>query len=174
MKRSHNKGMTVTELVVAIAVFGMISAMGVPSFQKMIERNHLKAAAESFKADLLLARTEAIKRSRDVLIARATGNAGAWCYGLSTTAACDCAETSQMAADYCNIKRVSGDAFGETNMNAAAINNNTVDFRRGTIGANGVTFSTNSYSARVVFSDAGRVRLCTPVGMIGLPDYEDC
>ncbi len=175
MKRQYSKGMTFPELMVTIAVFGIISAMGVPSFQKMIERNQLKEAAESFKSDMLLARTESFKRSQNVLISRTTGNAGVWCYGLSADAVnpvCDC--TQALAPGNCNIKRVSGAGFNETNMDTAAINDNTFDFRRGTIGNNGVTFSTNNYSARVVFSGAGRVRVCTPVGSVGLTDYPDC
>jgi type IV fimbrial biogenesis protein FimT len=174
MRRKSNQGMTIPELITAVAVMGVISAMGIPSFQKLIERNRLKQAAESFKSDVLLARTEAIKRSQNIFVSRTTGNAGAWCYGLRTSTACDCAETSVAASDYCNVKRVSGADFGQINMETAGVNNNQFDFRRGTIGANGVTFSTNNYSARVIFSNAGRVRLCTPAGTVGLPDFPDC
>lgn len=173
MNKNH-KGVTLLELLIVIAIVGIIAALGMPSYQRLIERNRLKEAVESFKSDVMLARTEAIKRSQNILINRTTGNAGTWCYGLSTKAACSCVQTSDAAADYCEIKRVPGADFSFTNMAAAAANNSTFNFRRGTIGSDGVTFTTTIYSARVVFNNVGRVRICTPSGATGLPDYPGC
>lgn len=55
-----------------------------------------------------------------------------------------------------------GDNFEQTNLEASIINNNTFNFRRGTTNAGGATFSTAHYAVRVVFSDIGRIRLCSP------------
>lgn len=167
--------MTIIELLVVLVVVGIISSMGIPAFQKMLERHRLKEAAESFKSDVLFARTEALKQSRNVAISRTSGNNGAWCYGLrANDASCDCAQTTTSATDYCDLKRVLGADFNQTNLDAGGTNNNQVDFRRGTIANNGVTFSTANYSARVVFSQVGRVRICTPTGTLGLPEFPDC
>ena len=186
MKKQKMAGFTLIEALVVIAIIGILAALGVPSFQDMLERNRLKQVVESLKSDLQFARSEAIKHSEDVIVSRKTGNAGSWCYGLarknpSTKTSCDCEETDSDEDDYCDIKIVSGANFGSTNMNSAS-GNSTFDFRRGTIGANGVTFSTNKYGTRVVFSDVGRVRICSPstvanpmpTGKVGLPDKESC
>lgn len=175
-------GFTLIEALVVIAIIGILAALGVPSFQDMLERNRLKQVVESLKSDMQLARTRAIKQSQNIIVSRTTGNAGSWCYGLSaTTPSCDCKQATVTSTDDCEIKSISGSNYGAVNM-VSNSGNSTFDFRRGTIGANGVTFSTNKYGTRVVFSDVGRVRICSPstvanpmpTGKVGLPDKESC
>jgi type IV fimbrial biogenesis protein FimT len=178
MNRQKNAGFTLLETMIVIAIIGILAAIAVPSFQDMIETNRLKQAVESFQSDMQFARTEAIKRSMDIIVSRTTGDAGAWCYGLArktsvSKTSCDCAETDVADADYCDIKIVSGTNFSTTNMDSAS-GNSSFSFRRGTIGANGVTFSTANYEARVVFSDTGRIRICTPAGSTGISSYSGC
>ncbi|MDO9423976.1 MAG: GspH/FimT family pseudopilin [Methylobacter sp.] len=166
MSRQKNAGFTLLEAMIVVAIMGVLAAIAVPSYQDTLERNRLKQAAEGLKSDMQFARTEAIKKSQSIVVSRKTGNAGAWCYGLAirtnskTSCNCDVADTS--ASNYCDIKRIAGVDFKITNMETALINNNTFSSRRGTISAGGVTFRTAKYAVRVVYSDVGRVKLCTP------------
>ncbi len=170
MNKKYRQGFTLTELMITVAIIGILASLAVPSFQDMIERNRLKEAVEGLKSDLMFARTEAIKRSQNVVISRSPGDAGEWCYGLNVAANCDC-----NTANACVIKTVLGSQFSSIiNMNAAATNNSTFDFRRGTIGANGVTFSTSHYAARVIFSDTGRIRICSPDSAKAMGGYDAC
>lgn len=152
-----------------VTILGILASFAVPSYQDMIERNRLKQAAESLKSDMQFARTEAIKRSQNVVISRTAGNSGAWCYGLNFNTNCDCT-----TAGSCGIKTVSGSDFSNVISMTTSVNNSTFDFRRGTIGPSGVTFNTAHYSARIVFSAVGRIRICTPTGTTGLPGYPVC
>lgn len=183
MNRPKNTGFTLLELMIVIAIIGILAAIAVPSFQGILERDRLKQVAEALKSDMQFARTEAIKRSNDIIVSRTTGNAGAWCYGLSAvTTSCDCNLATATTTDDCEIKIIPGSMYSnKVNMNSAS-GNSTFSFRRGTIGNNGVTFSTDNYATRVVFSAVGRVRICSPstvanpmpAGKVGLPGKQAC
>lgn len=181
---NKNKGFSMIELLVVVAIVGIIASMAVPAFNNVLQRNRLKTVVQSLQDDLQHARTLAIKQSQNVIVSytRTSTAAGDWCYGLTTKAAgCTCT-----TANDCEIKTISGTGFNTVSM-FSATGNNTFNFRRGTIGADGVTFYTSGYAARVVFSDVGRVRICTPptisdtvaaanrpTGTIGLPTVPNC
>lgn len=180
-----NPGFSLIELLVVIGVISVVTGMAVPAFAAMIERRKLESAALSLQTDLQWARTLAIKQSQNILVSRTTGNQGAWCYGLavksSSKTKCDCNQSTAITSDDCELKRVSGVNYDNVDMLSAAVNNNSFDFRRGTISANGVTLATEHYAVRVVFSDTGRVRMCTPKtakmpsdSTVGLPNVPVC
>jgi len=170
MNIKQASGFTLTELMIIIAIIGILASIALPSFQGMIERNRLKEVAEGLKSDLMFARTEAVKQSKDVTVSRKPGDAGAWCYGLNVGGTCDC-----NVANACSIKTVQGTGFSAiVNMDAAITNNSTFNFRRGTIGADGITLSTSNYSIRTVFSDTGRVRTCSPDSSKAVGGYDAC
>lgn len=174
MKRQNNKGFTLLELMIVIALIGIIAALAMPSYQRMIERNRLKEAAEALKSDMQLARTESIKRSQDVIVTRTTGNNGAWCYGFNDTAiACDCTQTAVAAADYCSLKRILGNAYPQTNLLSFSANT-TFTFRRGTANASNTCFSTANFKLKVKVGSTGRVTLCTNNDATAVLGYETC
>jgi type IV fimbrial biogenesis protein FimT len=178
MNKQQHAGFTLLETMMVIAITSILAAIALPSYKYLIETNNLEKAVESLKSDMQFARTQAIKRSANVTISRTTGDAGAWCYGLTTKSSCDCAETDTAAADYCEIKIVSGSGYSTTNMDSDS-GNIEFDSRRGTTSNNGVTFSTDGYEARVIHSAAGRIRICIPDSASdndkeGLPGKPDC
>lgn len=60
------QGVTVVELMVAVAILAILLAIGVPSFQNYIRNTQIRATAESMLAGLNLARTEALRRNTRV------------------------------------------------------------------------------------------------------------
>lgn len=169
-KTYKNRGVTLAEVLVVIAIIGIIAAFAVPSYQDTIERNRLKQAAESLADDMKFARTEAIKRSQTVVLSPSTGNAGAWCYGLNQATACACG-----TAGSCGIKTVTGSGFSTAVSMTASTGSSTFDFRRGIPSATtNVTFATTHYTTRINVNSAGRVVICTPTGTTGLPGYPGC
>lgn len=166
MHKQTQTGFTLVEIMITMSITSVIAGIAVPSYQNMIERHYLKQVLEGLKADMQWARTETIKQNKNIVLSRSAGNLGAWCYGLaiktSSKSNCDCNITDLSSSGYCDLKRITGDLYKKTTLELAYTQSNSFDSRRGTINAGGVTFSTSNYVARVVFSDLGRVRICTP------------
>lgn len=167
MNKKQGSGFTLIELMIAVAIVGILASLAVPSFSKMIERNRLKEAVESLKSDLMFARTEAIKQSTNIQVSLAI-DGSSWCYGIDDdNTACDCS-----TAGDCVLKTIDGSQFKGTALDAD--DNFTFDFRRGTSFAGGSTLSTSNYSARVRVSNGGRVRVCSPDSTKVIGGYDAC
>lgn len=69
-------GFTIVELMVTIAIFGILVAMAAPSFDQLIRRSRLDAGAESFQSALAYTRSEATKRAARVSMLASGGLSG--------------------------------------------------------------------------------------------------
>lgn len=67
MHRKYS-GFTLVELLVSIAVAAIVLAIGVPSFQNLIQTNQLATQTNKFIGSLNYARSEAVKRKQNVVI----------------------------------------------------------------------------------------------------------
>lgn len=87
MKISNTKGFTLVELLVIIAMLGVVTAIGMPTFQSMRTTSALADTTNELVMALKRARAEAIKRGRDVRVCSSTdsancsGAAGNWVKG---------------------------------------------------------------------------------------------
>lgn len=66
--RPAPRGVTLVELLVGIAVLGVLLAVGVPSFNGLLGRWRQQAAVDTFVADIQLARSTATRTSRPVVM----------------------------------------------------------------------------------------------------------
>jgi len=173
------KALTLIEVMISIALLGILLGIAVPSYQQMIVRNRLKGATESLYADLQFARSEAIKRNQEMFVSFAT--AAPWCYGIDDTAACNCktANDCQVAGQ---TRVITGADYGGTNMSGAAFAGGgsstvfnpqlgtaqtaTLAPRNGTI----TLLSPDGDSTQVRVSLAGRINICSD----DLWSYEGC
>ncbi len=70
----HKKilGFTLVELLVTISVGAIVLAIGVPSFQSLIQTNQLATQTNKFIGSLNYARSEAVKRKQNITICPST------------------------------------------------------------------------------------------------------
>ncbi len=73
----RESGFTLLEVMIAVAVLAILTALAIPSFTSLIERNKARSAANDLMASILVARSEAIKRERNTALTRA-GNGQDW------------------------------------------------------------------------------------------------
>jgi len=177
MNIKQSIGFTLLELMIVVAIVGIVASIAVPSFQDTLERNHLKEAAESLKSDLMFARTESIKRSSNINISIDI-NGSSWCYGIdvdndtnntNANAPCDCT-----TAGSCAVKTVDGNQFEGTTLTAGTDENITFFFRRGSASNTGATINTTNYSVRAKVSDIGRITVCSPDSSKAIGGYDAC
>ncbi len=71
----NNKGFTLIELMITIAIAAIVMAIGVPAFQDMIRNNRIIAQTNDVMSALNFARGEAIKRGRPVVLCKSSDGA---------------------------------------------------------------------------------------------------
>jgi type IV fimbrial biogenesis protein FimT len=65
---NSQRGFTLIELLIVVTIAGVIAAIALPAFDRVITRNGLSSAVVQFQAALSTARSEAIKRRADVFV----------------------------------------------------------------------------------------------------------
>ena len=71
---NRNKGFTLVELMITLAIAAILMALAVPSFNSTIKNNRISTQASELITSLNYVRSEAIKRGADVTIGRADVN----------------------------------------------------------------------------------------------------
>lgn len=77
-------GYTVLELVVTVAIVGILLAVGIPSLSSLFDALEIKGASEEVYTRIQQARSEAIARDSEVYVNFSTPTATTWTYGLTT------------------------------------------------------------------------------------------
>lgn len=74
-----NRGFTLVEMLVAVAILALLFGLAAPSFTNAIDGQKAKSAASDLHASLTRARSEAIKRGVDITLNPKSGNwASGW------------------------------------------------------------------------------------------------
>ncbi|MES2979934.1 MAG: GspH/FimT family pseudopilin [Pseudomonadota bacterium] len=78
----RQRGFTLTELIVTMSLVAVLAAMAAPSFSQMLANQRVRAAAYNIVSDMVLARSEAVKRGESIVM---TPSGSGWTGGWSVT-----------------------------------------------------------------------------------------
>ncbi len=82
-RRTRQRGVTVIELLVGLALLAIVSGIAAPGLSSFSNGQRAKAVAFDITSDLMVARSEALKRNAAVTVAPIT--AGDWTSGWQVT-----------------------------------------------------------------------------------------
>jgi type IV fimbrial biogenesis protein FimT len=69
----HARGFTLVELMIVIAIVGVLAVIAQPSFTRILAKQRTRSAASAVQLSLVKARSEAVKRNAAVTLAPLTG-----------------------------------------------------------------------------------------------------
>ena len=70
LNRGAQRGVTIIEMVISMAIIAIVMALAVPSFKVMLTNAQIRTAAQALYDGLQLARVEAIRRNERVLFTK--------------------------------------------------------------------------------------------------------
>lgn len=165
------RGVTLIELVIAIAIFGILMMLAVPAFTTFLQNTKVKNAAETTMHGLNLARAEAVRRNATVrfqfvsdltngcALSTATGN---WVVSVSDpTGACGAAPGGAAAPQ---IVQVKSGREGTENVSMTTVGGSSVVFTGlGRVSGAGITRMDFSYPSGGTCEDAGGTIRCMQI-----------
>lgn len=160
--KSPPRGFSLIELMVVVAIIGITLGIAAPSFQSLIASNRLTTSANNLVSALQLAKSEAIKSNRLVLVS----NNGTWASGWIVFS--DVNQDNAQATDGTEPTLGSIDALNTgftVNPSNAYANRVTYrpDGRSSTFGSFYLCSPANTADFRIVtIAATGRVRVDTP------------
>lgn len=170
MLNRKERGMTLLEVMIVLAIIAIVAAVTVPSFNDFILTQRAKGSAEALTAALQNAKAESVKTNSQIHIVfkpsttNTAHSSTAWCYGMTVTGSstCDC-----NASDCATGSVVDGDDYKNVTMTFNNTDKRTFEPIRG--GANGtqgtVIFAAgNNKDLGVRVSTVGRITICRPTG----------
>jgi type IV fimbrial biogenesis protein FimT len=202
MKRQ--RGITLIELVVTLAVFAVVILVALPSLGTWLDNTRIRNVADSVQSGLQLARGEAVRRNQSVSFWLVTlndpsvlsndctlsGSSGSWVVAVNSPIG-HCGDApSTVSSPMLVVGRPVGDAGGHVVVSAVQTDGATaatsvtfngfgrMDTSSGTsiaqVDVTGPSTSVNYRKLRIVVSPAGQVRMCDPDVGVAANDPRKC
>lgn len=181
----YQQGFSLAEVIVVIAVLGMVAALGISSYTEMVQNTRIRTAAESIQSGIQLARAEAVKRN--AMVKFQLGDSSSWVVCLVALADDDC-ENNAASEDYLHGRSASEGSTADTVVTTTPAANTSLVFSGlGLIVADTDPFAEvevdidpaileadASRELRVLVGAGGSTRMCDPSPKLADDDPRAC
>lgn len=165
-RRRRPLGLTLIELMIGLGIMAVLMSLAVPSYSAYMQRQRLKAAAQSLEVDLREARYESARRNQPLSLVLQPGHD--WCWAIATRPDCDC-----RSAQPCRLKAVrAADLRGVHLLESQSVQFDPGTGHATTAGAVALLVASGDERVRVDVSAPGRPSVCVAEG--NLPPYGRC
>ncbi|MGY3893121.1 GspH/FimT family pseudopilin [Aeromonas enterica] len=164
----RSAGFTLIELMVALALVALLLTVAIPSYQSLRQDQMVKAATQAVYTDVMLLKSEALKRNKPITFKIFNAGHANWCYRIAIDTSCS------SCADSCAViegrKGVDASEFHgiilTTNYelsgfeSAIEINNRRGVFKdlHGSLGNGSICLKSGTSEYRVIIASNGRIR----------------
>lgn len=172
------RGVTLVEIMVAVAIMGILAAAAIPSYTDLINRRRLRAAASEVSTDLALLRSSAATRVQTSFM-KFSSNSDMSCYTIqafSTSVRCDCRKgvmkacPASMFGPSPELKTVLFQTANGITMTPGAKNYESLENAFGFSGITlkpalpdfSITLTSSVGSLRIKVNAVGRISTCSP------------
>ena len=185
---SKNKGFTLIEFMISVAIIAVVASLALPSYRTIIEKRQVTSGAQQVGAFISAAQLEAVKRNENVSISWDYAGQEDWCIGMVIgDAGCNC--TSDPDTNTCKIDGTDrvlipdnlnySDAFAS--INGPDDGRFVIDPVRGMLvnytavtSFEFVSQPEQTYGLNTRIGPTGRVSICSDADHKELPGYESC
>lgn len=160
--RRRLSGLTLIELLVGLVVMTVLTSLAVPGFQGLREQSQIRSAGMAVYADLQLARSEAIKRNREVTVCFTNSGGANWSYALHDSDDCSGSEIEKAySEDYPSVDITASYSSGQLKFSP----------RRNNLADGNVEIKPSIYGPKmfVKTTKTGRIRTCSDGALAGVP-----
>ncbi len=192
--RHSHRGLTLVELVVAIALLGLLLGLAAPSFSLWTRNAKVRTVSESLLAGVRLAQTEAVRRNRQVVLflttsttcsnaITASANGAYWAVRTVGLTAGEAVETVQCGALADSAQGVT--ITGPTTLCFSSMGRQVANADPG-VGGAACTLAAAGISTydlatvlgdrplRVLVSLSGQARMCDPARVLSAANPDGC
>lgn len=110
LSRDTMRGVSLLEMLIAMAILGIIISVAVPSMSEFGANQRLIGASEQVYGHIQQARSESVARNAPVYVNFSASGTTTWTYGVGLTTGCTLTVTDPTAAGACYIVVSDGDS----------------------------------------------------------------
>ena len=161
------KGYTLIEVLIVVAIIGILAVLSAPNFRTLIQNQRLKEAGHTLYHYFKLARSDALYKKRGASAVLQTGTQ--WCVGLNNGTHCHCNTSANCSFDGEEVVLKGSDIGGDIRLIATGFTlssggNRYVRFEpiQGRANSAGTaTLSNGKDSIQVRVNVSGRLSVCS-------------